>query len=203
MESGIRNLPLILSMVLFSMVTGVAVTILGYYTPFMLVSSLVLGVGSGLLTTFQVDTGIGKWIGYQILFGAGGGLGMQQTMVAVQASLPAAETPIGTAIMMFSQTLGGALFIAVAQNVFENQLISNIAAAHIPGVDPQAVVNTGATEIQSVIAPNLLPAVLNAYNAAVTHTFYVSVALASLSIIGAVFVPWNSVKGKKLVMAAA
>jgi hypothetical protein len=203
MESGIRNLPLILSMVLLSMLTGLAVTILGYYTPFMLVSSVVLGVGSGLLTTFQVDTGISKWIGYQILFGCGGGLGMQQTMVAVQASLPAAEIPIGTAIMMFSQTLGGALFIAVAQNVFENQLISNIAAAHIPGVEPQEVVNTGATEIQSVIAPHLLPAVLNAYNAAVTHTFYVSVALACLSILGAVFVPWNSVKGKKLVMAAA
>jgi hypothetical protein len=203
MESGIRNLPLILSMVLLSIVTGGIVSIIGYYAPFMIASSIILGIGSGLLSTFQVDTGHAKWIGYQILFGCGGGMGMQQTMVAVQASLPTADIPIGTAIMMFSQTLGGALFIAVAQNVFENQLISNIAASQIPGLDPQEVVNTGATEIQSVIAPNLLPAVLKAYNASVTHTYYVSVALASLSIIGALFVPWNSVKGKKLSIAAA
>lgn len=203
MKSGIMNLPLILSMVLLSMLTGGIVTIIGYYTPFMIASSIFLGVAAGLLTTFKVDTGHAKWIGYQIFFGCGGGMGMQQTMVAVQASLPTADIPIGTAIMMFSQTLGGALFIAVAQNVFENQLISNVAAAHIAGLNPQEVVNTGATDIQSVIAPNLLPAVLKAYNAAVTHTFYVSVALASLSIIGAAFVPWNSVKGKKLGMPAA
>lgn len=185
------------------MITGIAVSVVGWYTPFMLASSVVLAVGAGLLTTFKVNTGTGAWIGYQILFGAGGGLGMQQTMVAVQASLPKDDIPIGTAIMMFSQTLGGALFIAVAQNVFENQLISNVAAANIAGLDPQTVVNTGATEIQSSIAPHLLPYVLQAYNAAVTHTFYVAVALASLSMIGAVFVPWNSVKGKKIEMSGA
>ncbi|RQM05029.1 hypothetical protein DH86_00003911, partial [Scytalidium sp. 3C] len=103
MKSGIMNLPLILSMVLLSMLTGGIVTIIGYYTPFMIASSIFLGVAAGLLTTFKVDTGHAKWIGYQIFFGCGGGMGMQQTMVAVQASLPTADIPIGTAIMMFSQ----------------------------------------------------------------------------------------------------
>lgn len=28
-----------------------------------------MSVGAGLLTTLQLDTGTGKWIGYQILYG--------------------------------------------------------------------------------------------------------------------------------------
>ncbi|KAL1964839.1 hypothetical protein VTN77DRAFT_6341 [Rasamsonia byssochlamydoides] len=202
-KSGIMNLPMILTLVIMSMIAGGTVTIVGYYTPFMLASSVLMSVGAAMLSTFKVDTGHSEWIGYQVLFGAGIGLGMQQSMVAIQASLPGPDVPIGTAIMMFSQTLGGALFISVGQNVFENKLVSNVAAAHIAGLNPAMVVNTGATEIQTLIPQQFLPAVLTAYNKAVTQTFYVSVAMACLSIIGAACVPWNSVKGKKIDMAAA
>lgn len=202
-QSGIKNLPMILSLVIFSLVSGGLVTTIGYYAPFMVLSTVLMSVGAGLLSTFTVDTGPARWIGYQIIFGIGVGLGMQQTMVAVQASLDASDVAIGTAIIIFSQTLGGALFICVAQNVFQNKLVSNIAGANIAGLDPASVVTVGATEVQSLVAEQHLPAVLAAYNGAVTRTFYVSAAMAALSIIGAALVPWNSVKGKKIEMAAA
>lgn len=202
-QSGIKNLPMILSLVLFSIVSGGLVTTLGYYAPFMMLSTVLMSVGAGLLSTFTVDTGPAHWIGYQIIFGIGVGLGMQQTMVAVQASLDSSDVAIGTAIIIFSQTLGGALFICVAQNVFQNKLVSNIADANIAGLDPLRVVTVGATEVQTLIAEEHLPAVLAAYNGAVTNTFYVSAAMAALSVVGAALVPWNSVKGKKIEMAAA
>ncbi|GAB0134730.1 hypothetical protein EsDP_00003088 [Epichloe bromicola] len=202
-QSGIKNLPMILSLVVFSIVSGGLVTTLGYYAPFMILSTVLMSVGAGLLSTFTVDTGPAHWIGYQIVFGIGVGLGMQQTMVAVQASLDGSDVAIGTAIIIFSQTLGGALFICVAQNVFQNKLVSNIADANIAGLDPLSVVTVGATEVRRLIAKEHLPAVLAAYNGAVTNTFYVSAAMAALSIIGAALVPWNSVKGKKIEMAAA
>lgn len=202
-KSGIMNLPAILALVIVSMIGGGLVTMIGYYTPFMLLSSVFMAVGAGMLSTFEVDTGHSKWIGYQIIFGAGVGFGMQQAMVAIQASLEGPDVAIGTAIIMFGQTFGGALFISVAQSVFTNQLVSNVAAAHIEGLDPAVVVNTGATQIRNLIPPQFLPAVLTAYNTAVTRTFYVSVAMACISIVGAAFVRWNSVKGKKIEMAAA
>ena len=203
LKSGIENLPMILSLVIFSIFTGVIVTVVGYYTPFMILSSILMSIGAGLMSTFTVDSSAAQWIGYQIIFGFGVGSGMQQTVIAVQASLPVADIPIGTAIMMFSQTLGGALFISVAQNVFQNQLVSNIAASHVQGLDPKAVVEIGATQIQTLIPQKFLSVVLTAYNASLTHTFYVAVAMASLSIVGAVANEWNSVKGKKIEMAAA
>ncbi|KAF1987770.1 MFS transporter [Aulographum hederae CBS 113979] len=205
-KSGIMNLPLILGLVIISMVAGGLVSYLGYYTPFLYISSILMSIGAGLLTTFSVDTGHAEWIGYQALFGFGIGFGMQQTLIAVQTVLPLPDVPVGTAIMMFAQTLGGALFISVAQNVFSNQLIKNIGS-EIPGfTDVALVINAGATNLQSVMErnyPQYLDQVLVAYNNALTQTWYVSVAMSVLSLFGAVFVEWKSVKGKKIDHAMA
>lgn len=70
------NLTMLLAQVILSIVAGACVTQFGYYTPFMIISSLLMAVGAGLLSTFQPDTGSGKWIGYQVIFGAGVGTGM-------------------------------------------------------------------------------------------------------------------------------
>ncbi|KAF2206021.1 MFS general substrate transporter [Delitschia confertaspora ATCC 74209] len=196
-KSGIMNLPAILGLVIISMVSGGLVTYLGYYTPFMLASSVFMAIGAGLLTTFETDTNSPKWIGYQFLFGAGVGFGMQQTLVAVQASLPAEDIPIGTALMMFAQTLGGALFISVAQNVFTNQLMKNLSSV-VPALNPNIVLQVGATELKKVIEKRFLDGVLYAYNKTLTQTFYVSVATAAASIVGAVFVEFRSMKGKNI-----
>lgn len=48
----------------------------------------------------------------------------------------------GIAIIMFWQTLGGAVFIAVAQNVFLNKLSANVSE-FIPGFDVKLLFTTG------------------------------------------------------------
>jgi hypothetical protein len=42
---------------------------------------------------------------------------------------------------------GGAIFIAITQNVFSNRLIQGIQA-NVPGLDPNTVINSGATGLQ-------------------------------------------------------
>jgi len=201
-ESGIRNLPLILGLVIISMLSGVLVTTLGYYTPFIIISAILMSIGSALLTTLKPNSGHAEWIGYQAMFGFGVGFGMQQTLIAVQTVLPKKDIPVGTAIIMFSQTLGGALFISVAQNVQTNELLKQLKAV-VPDLDPAVVLTTGATELKNVIPHQYLAGVLTAYNTAITNTFYVGVAMAVVSIFGAVAMEWKSVKGKTFEMAAA
>lgn len=199
------NLPMILGLVFTSLLAGGLITYFGYYTPFTIASSVLMAVGAGLLTTLEVDSGHAKWIGYQVLYGMGVGAGMQQPLIAVQAGLPDVDVPVGTAMIMFSQMLGGALFISVAQNVFTNKLRENIVAL-VPSIDPAIIINTGATQLKSAINnidSGLLPAVLTAYNKSLTSTFYVTVATGALSIFGAVLMPWLSVKGVKPTASSA
>ncbi|KAK5711512.1 hypothetical protein LTR17_018340 [Elasticomyces elasticus] len=188
-KSGIMNLPVILSLVISSLLAGGLVAKLGYYTPFAIASACFTAIGAGLLSTFDLPlttvTGLAtKWIATIAVFGLGVGLGLQQTLVAVQTVLPPADIPIGTAIIT-SQTFGGALSISVAQNVFTNHLIRNTIAAAVPGLNVTDVLRTGATELKNTIPAQYLGIVQVAYNGAIVAAFYVAVALAALSVVGA------------------
>lgn len=80
-KSGIMILPMILSLVIVSILSGGAVTVLGYYAPFMIISSVLMAVGVGLMTTWTTHTNHSMWIGYQVIYGLGVGCGMQQPYV--------------------------------------------------------------------------------------------------------------------------
>ncbi|MCJ1377221.1 hypothetical protein MMC17_000313 [Xylographa soralifera] len=194
-ESGVRNLPLIMSHALVALLAGALITLLGYYTPFMLLSSVLMSSGAGLLTTWTPSTPSARWIGYQALFGLGSGLGMNQPLIAAQTVLALADVPIGTASVIFAQTFGGTIFITAAQNIFTNRLLASLQSA-VPGLDPAVVLGTGATNLRNVVDPSFLPAVVLAYNGALTRTFYVALAVACLSIVGALGMEWKSVRGK-------
>ncbi|APA06474.1 conserved hypothetical protein [Sclerotinia sclerotiorum 1980 UF-70] len=201
-KSGISNIPMVLTLVIVSIISGVGVTTIGYYAPFMIISSVIAAIGIGLLTTFKPDTNHAAWIGYQCLAGIGIGFGMQQPLIACQTVLDISQVPTGTSVIIFVQTLGGALFVSIGQNIFTNKLSENLAH-FVPDLDPAVVLNTGATSIQKDIAPQYLAGVTISYNNALTQSFLVAAVMAALTIIGSLAVEWKSVKGKKIEMAAA
>ena len=201
-KSGIMCLPLVLSLVVSNVIGGVGTTVLGYYTPFYYLSTIIMSIGAGLLTTFKTNTTHTEWIGYQVVYGLGVGFGMQQALITVQTVLPLRDIPTGAAMSMFAQTFGGALMVSVAQNVFDNQLVKNIAR-EAPGFgSPALILHVGATSLKNDIPPRLLPMVQEAYNEALTQTWYIAVAMAALSLFGSVFVQWKSIKGKPVGGAA-
>jgi hypothetical protein len=168
----------------------------------MVASSILSAVGAGLLTTLTPESDHKYWIGFQAITGIGIGMGMQQPLIIVQNVLDISQVPIGTSVIIFVQTLGGALFVSIGQNIFSNRLVSGLAK-YAPGIDPNIVLTTGATSIQQTIDKSHLAGVTLAYNNALTHAFLVAACMASLSIIGASVVEWKSIKGKKIEMGAA
>ncbi|RDL40045.1 Uncharacterized protein BP5553_00024 [Venustampulla echinocandica] len=195
-KSGIMSLPLILGLVIVSIVSGVTVTLVGYYAPFMVAASIFSTVGVGLMTTFQPNTGHPEWIGYQALVGIGIGCGIQQPLIVVQTVLVLSEVPIGTSVMYFLQTLGGALFVSIGQNVFVNKLAIDLAK-YVPTLNPSIVLQTGATSIQRTTDKEYLPGVTLAYNNALDRAFLVATIMAALTIIGVLTVEWRNIKAKK------
>jgi MFS family permease len=194
-ESGIRSLPLILALVVASIIAGGLVSKIGYFTPLMIACSIIISIACGLLTTWEVDTSEAVWIGYQVVFGFGMGLGQQQAGLAAQAVLPKEDVATGVSLKFFGQTLGGAVFVAVAQNVLNNRLVDNLAGLDLPGLDAEVIVNTGATDLRAIVPVQYLEEVLVGYNGALTDVFMVAVAVSCLSLVGAALTEWKSVKG--------
>ncbi|GIJ86447.1 hypothetical protein Asppvi_005336 [Aspergillus pseudoviridinutans] len=190
-QSGIMCLPLMLSMVLFSFVTGGGVTALGNFLPFFYAATVLSTIAAGLMTTFTVTTGHSKWIGYQVLLGSGVGMGIQLPIIAAQAVLPPADIPVGTAIMTFCQTFGGTIFVSVSQAVFTNRLRSGILAL-VPGISPSIVNEIGATNLSSVIPPEYMDGAREVYNSALVSAWYLATGLFGVSVVGAVGIPWRA-----------
>jgi hypothetical protein len=112
-------------------------------------------VGAGLLTIWTLKENHSRWIGYQVILGLGIGSWMQQPNIAVQTVLSQHDVPTGSAITMFFLNLGGAVFIAVGQNVFYNKFLNELTK--ISGIDAGQVVQLGATALKDAIPPDLLP----------------------------------------------
>ena len=102
---------------------------------------------------------------------------------------------MGASLMFFGQTIGGAIFISVAQNIFSNELVRDLAG--LTGFDSAQVVNVGATNLRTVIPPQYLPEVLTIYNRALANTWYTSTALVCCSFVAALFMEWKTVKKGK------
>lgn len=111
--------------------------------------------------------------------------------------LPPGDIAISTALILFIQIFGGAIFIAEMQNVFARHLIQELISLDIPGLDPQLVFTAGATGLRSLVSEEDLPQVLVQYNEAVVKTFQIGLILSCISIIGALGIEWRSVKNKQ------
>lgn len=161
---------------------------------------VLFSVGAGLITTFDVHTPLREWFGYQVLAGLGIGAGFQIGAIVVQTVLPHEWVPVGTACVQFFQTLGGAIFIAVGQTVFQNGLISGIESANIGLDDPRIFINSGASQTRAILEKmhreDAIPAVLNAYMKGLRNTYYISMACAICAFFSVLALEKKSVKQK-------
>ncbi|KAF3479939.1 azole resistance protein 1 [Arthroderma uncinatum] len=195
-DSGTRILPTTLGTVIFSLIAGIGVAKSGYYTPFMILGATLLLTGASLITTWQVSSSTAQWIGYQLIFSAGAGLGIQQSHTAAQTVLAFADVPVGAVIMIFAQILGGAVWLSVAQNVLTSQLLKGLVNI-VPSLDPKLVLDKGATGFRDTVGLEFLDGVLKAYNFALTRTIYCGVALAAAALISSMGMEWRSIKSIK------
>lgn len=192
-QSGANTLPLVLATVFASILSGGLIQKAGYYTPFMIVGSCCMALGTGLITTLKMDTEKARWIGYLIIIGIGVGFSMQHANLAVQAILKKRDIPVGTAMLSLCQTLGGAVFTAVGQNLYIDKFTDGLR--HIEGVDLRRVLESGATALTNSVPPNVRGEVLEAYNNSLTRgTFLAVLFVACLSIPAALGMEWRSVK---------
>jgi hypothetical protein len=175
------------------MLSALLVTKIGYYAPLMIASSIVLSIGVGLLSTLKVDSGPAMRFGYQIIVGIGMGLGWQQAIDAGQTVLGLDDIPIWTTVIFFSQTIGGAIFISVGQNVLANRLVEGLRK-HVPAVEPRIVLNIGDTDLKRVVPREYLDEVIRVYNSALKGVFQVSLVMACLNIFGSATIKWLSIK---------
>jgi hypothetical protein len=99
-------------------------------------------------------------------------------------------------IVIFTQNLGGAIWVAVAQAIFDNSLYQAIGT-YAPGVNPNTLLEAGVRSIRSLVSKGDLPGVLRAYAKSVNHVFYLGTALAGISFLISFSLGWTDIRKKE------
>ncbi|KAI8298429.1 Efflux pump roqT [Colletotrichum sp. SAR11_240] len=195
--SGVDMIPYVATIGIFSLLSAVFVSVVGYPVPPAIVGGMIGTAGCGVLRLLSQSTPTAYWIGFEILVAAGFGMSIQQGLTAVQAILPPDDISVGTAAVVASQSLGGAIFVSVGNTLFQNYVLRAAARNLVPGVNIRAVLGAGATAFRTAVPASALPRMMTVYNDALRVTFTAAIPLAGVAAIAACFMEWKSVKVKK------
>ncbi|KAI1762733.1 putative MFS multidrug transporter [Hypoxylon sp. FL1150] len=198
--SGVYMLPNILSGLVFVILSGVLVTRIGYYIPFAALSGVGISIAGGLISTWNPDTTTAFWIGCQILYGLRG-CGTQAGLIALQNSLTPTESARGVAFFIFCQNFAAAVFAVVANTIFTQTLLKQIAAL-APSVDPASALAAGgsAAAVRALVPPgspelgNVLLAFANSFDT----VCYLIIASSGLSFAFSWGMGWIDLRKKKV-----
>ena len=218
MLSGVYLLPAILSQLFMAVLSGAlglfprvilshhangrTVNRLGYYLPWGVVCGALASIGSGLISTLRPDSSAVKWIFYQIIAGTGRGCGMQMAIVAVQNHTSPVHLSVGMSIIIFAQSFGAALSIALGDTIMSTG-IKNSLPKYAPSVNIQQVIEAGATHFRDVIKKEDIPGVALAYSEAVNHVFYLVTATGVMVFVFSWGMGWKNIKRAKVLKPEA
>ena len=194
-KSGYMMLPIIIGATIGSLVHGAGTSAFGYYTPFMLFASTIMPIAAGLITTFKINTSFAQLIMYTAFSGLAYGIGFSGPQNAVQTVLPTEDVPLGLSVMLFAQSFGPAVAVAIAQVLFTNQLSTNLSGL-VPRLSRANIEYNGLMEIVTSVPPAKIREVLVGVDESLIQTWYLVVGLACATMVGSLLMEWRSVKSK-------
>ncbi|CAG8439918.1 5459_t:CDS:10 [Dentiscutata heterogama] len=126
--SGLELLPFILGLVFMAIFSGqlVSRTVFITYGALCILGSILMAVGSGLISTFSEDTSRSQIIGYSLIAGFGVGLIIQVTVLAGQGVVEPKDIATVTSLLTFFRTMGAVFGVAILGSVFNNVFNSNL-----------------------------------------------------------------------------
>ncbi|KAF1847880.1 MFS general substrate transporter [Cucurbitaria berberidis CBS 394.84] len=181
-ESGVRNIPFIIGVALFSIISGFIVGGTGHYAGLLLLGSTLITIGAGLMLKLDIGSPSSAWIGYQVILGIGSGMVLQTPIVVSQGIVEKTDMSNVSAIMLYVQTATGAVFIAITQSLFTNRIIEE-AKKSLPQIDRAKLIRTGATELRKVFSGEELHAILEIYLDGLRAGYYLAITCGSVAVL--------------------
>ncbi|KAL2833056.1 major facilitator superfamily domain-containing protein [Aspergillus cavernicola] len=189
--SGVDTLPFLAFFSLGALISGALVGKTHHLMPYQLLSALITVAGMALFYTTGVNSPQARYLGPQVLYGFGLGLGNQNPMTAVQAFSQPDDVASSTGIMLMCQSISGTYFVIIAQSLFANRMLHMLESSTNSNIDLAKALRTGTSEIRTVFRGEELAALTNAYMAGIRDVFAFGLAGAVAAVFLALLVPFK------------
>lgn len=177
LQSGIRSIPFILGVSIFTILSGSFISKTNSWTLPLVLGTAIVVAGTACIRSLSITSTPGMWIGFEILAGAGIGLALQIPNIANQKQVSLGDIPQVIGTTLFCELLGAAFFTSTSQALFANGLVAKLALL-APGLDGAAIVRHGALGLRESFGRDDVPAVLLAYMAGLQRAFTLPLACA-------------------------
>jgi MFS family permease len=202
-ESGLMTIPMIVGQMGASIVIGALISKFGKWKRFMLLGSLLVVVGSYLMTTLSYDTDY-LWVSvYMVVLGAGLGMVMQNLTLVVQNDTPASQLGAASSNVNFFRTIAGTIGVTIMGSLLATQVGTHITSglkSYTP-TSPEDVealkgLAGGGIPHVSELPDGIRVIIENAYGNGIADVFWIAVPLAVLSVIAIAFLPNKALSTK-------
>ncbi|OQE19712.1 hypothetical protein PENFLA_c018G06389 [Penicillium flavigenum] len=190
-----------MSKAIATFLSSAMVTKVGYYQPFLLAGGILATIGAGLIYTFDLTSGLGPIIGYQILYGTGTGL-VQIPVVVAGALSSTDDQAITMATVLFFQIISAAYGVGSTDSIMNNLLLKSIPK-YMEDIHPEEVISAGSSGLEEVFSGSELLGARRSYLDGLHGSWAMGIALFGLTFLCALIpkrggkVPRPSEKGGK------
>ncbi len=188
--SGLRLLPLLAGMVVFSTASGLIISKTGRYRVFPIVGTGLMTIGLLLLSRIGADTSSSVTALYMFVLGVGLGCVMQVLVLIVQNAVPYSELGVATSGATFFRSIGGSFGTAIFGAIFSNVLIGNLAR-HLHGARLPSGLST--SSVTPALLHTLSPAVQRglaaAYAESIQTVFIIAAPIGLIAFLASWLIP--------------
>ncbi|KAI1112036.1 putative gliotoxin efflux pump [Nemania sp. NC0429] len=188
-DSGIRTIPIIGATSVASFVGSVVVGKYGKYMLFEILGVAIAAVAGGLIYTLDIDTSLGKQIGYQLLLGVGIGWVVQIPPIVAGIVNTNADKAIGLAAILVIQFYSASLAISASSAITNNILLQKVAL-YAPETTPAEVLAIGPYDLGSHFSGATLLGIKKAYVDGLRGSWALSIALWGVAFFCAFLSKW-------------
>jgi hypothetical protein len=202
-ESGYLIWPLLVGLIGGSLISGQVISRTGRYKWLMAGSTVLLMIGSFLMTRLTLAVGDWELWGWMLLLGAGLGPSLAGFTVVVQNAVPLTRLGVATSTLTFFRQIGGSVGLAIADTVFAStfasQLPVRLTAHGIPqqlidqlvkqsnalqGVGNLTTLLRGVLPAQAQpLIPGIVAAVQEAFTSAVANLFWIPLVAGAMALV--------------------
>ncbi|KAL4987322.1 major facilitator superfamily domain-containing protein [Aspergillus falconensis] len=188
--SGVYSLPFMAFYTFGAILSGILVGKTRLLQPIEFVSGLITVLGAALIYRIDIGTPKAWWIGAQVPFGLGIGLGNQVPVTALQgfANPETVAATMGVAFMC--QSISGAYFVSAGNSIFNNYMLKTLAVT-APQLSPSEILYMGVAELKNAFHGEELALIRQAYMVGIKDVFAFALAGACLTVVLALIVPFK------------
>ena len=151
--SGLKLIPFMIGIVLFSIISGKLISKNGHYKRFPVIGLALMTIGILLLSTIDETTPFWKLAIMAVLIGAGLGFSMQTIVIALQNAIEFKDMGVGTSANTFFRSIGSTVGVAIFGSIYANRLMHFMTegTAKLSQSNPESFYKVGVDGAKSAV----------------------------------------------------